>query len=90
MGFFPGATVERNTKLQNTRLHNTCESSEECFGRIINYESEVGTSFSAVCVVWNPNFRQAVYQLGRDGKVLYISLNCFIYIAELIFYQHTS
>lgn len=68
-GLFPGATVERNTTLRNTVLRNTFQSLDEYFGRIINYESDIGNAFSAVCVVWNQNFRQAVYQLGRDGKV---------------------
>ena len=69
-GLFPGATVERNTTLRNTVLRSTFQSLEDYFGRIINYESDVGNTFSAVCVVWNQNFRQAVYQLGRDGKVI--------------------
>ena len=69
MGLFPGAVVERSTKLRNAILRNTTQSLDECYGRVINYECEAGTSFSAVCVVWNPSFRQSVYQLGRDKEV---------------------
>lgn len=70
-GHFPGATVERNTTLRNQVLRNAFQSLDENVGRIINYESN---TYTAISVVWSQHFRQAVYQLGKDGKVMYPSI----------------
>eukprot|EP00795_Rhopilema_esculentum_P007244 gene7244-12928_t len=68
-GLFPGATVECTSTLRQTVLRSTFQSLDDNFGRIINYESCIGNSLSAVCVVWNQSLKKTVYQLGRDGKV---------------------